>query len=196
MSASALRQAAAEREPLGARGALKRPHVLKLRTVYALALGVWLVTRWLVLVHQGAWPWMNAFVGAGARGVGGGDWDETVRPPCPAVLGVPLVLAGASEQQAVAALYIMASLVQFAAFVVLVRALFPARLKEQTLGLLVFLLVPYNHSIHHYRDVPVVLASSAVFLLCAQWLTWSASTQMRRVALVFAAMLLGVWSRT
>ena len=88
------------------------------------------------------------------------------------MLGVPLVLAGASEQQAVAALYVLASLVQFGAFVVLVRALFPGRLTEQSLALLVFLLVPFNHSIHHYRDVPVVLASSAVFLLSAQWLRW------------------------
>jgi hypothetical protein len=33
----------------------QRPH-LGLRTIYASALGVWLATRWLVLVHQGAWP--------------------------------------------------------------------------------------------------------------------------------------------
>ena len=67
---------------------------------------VWLVTRWLVLVHQGAWPWMNAFVVAAARGMVVGDWNEAVRPQLPAVLGVPLVLAGASEQQTVAALYV------------------------------------------------------------------------------------------
>ena len=76
---------------------------LRLRTVYALALGVWLVTRWLVLVHMGAWPWMNAFVVAAARGIIVGDWEEAVRPQLPAVLGIPLVLTGANEQQAVAA---------------------------------------------------------------------------------------------
>jgi hypothetical protein len=165
--------------------------------VYALALGVWLVTRWLVLVHQGAWPWMNAFVVAAARGIVVGDWNEAVRPQLPAVLGVPLVLAGASEQQAVAALYVLASLIQFGAFVALVRALFPGRLLEQTVALLLFLLVPFNHSIHHYRDVPVVLASSAVFLLAAQWLRWWAGDRgPRTIVWILAAMLLGVWSRT
>jgi len=169
---------------------------VNLPTVYALALVVWLVTRWLVLVHQGAWPWMNAFVVAAARGIVVGDWNEAVRPQLPAVLGVPLVLAGASEQQTVAALYVLASLVQFGAFVVLIRALFPVRRPEQTLALLVFLLVPYNHSIHHYRDVPVVLASSAVFLLSAYWLRWSRGERgPRAVGWIFAAMLLGIWSR-
>jgi hypothetical protein len=49
-------------------------------------------------------------------------------------------------------------------------------MQEQTLALLVFLVIPFNHSIHHYRDMPVVLASSAIFLLgadvlrkCAGW---------------------------
>ena len=169
---------------------------LNLGTVYALALVIWLVTRWLVLVHQGAWPWMNAFVVAAARGIVVGDWNEAVRPQLPAVLGVPLVLAGASEQQTVAALYVLASLVQFGAFVVLVRALFPGRLTEQSLALLVFLLVPFNHSIHHYRDVPVVLASSAVFLLSAQWLRWWSGERGPRTWLwILGATLLGVWSR-
>jgi hypothetical protein len=112
------------------------------------------------------------------------------------VLGVPLVLAGASEQQAVAALYVLASLVQFGAFVALIRAVFPGRLIEQALALLVFLLVPFNHSIHHYRDVPVVLASSAVFLLSAYWLRWWRGERGLRTGVwIFAAMLLGVWSR-
>jgi hypothetical protein len=53
--------------------------------------------------------------------------------------------------------------------------LFPERLVEQTLALGLFLVVPFNHSIHHYRDVPVVLASSAVFLLAAHWLRFSPS---------------------
>ena len=171
MTTDVLRQAAGESDLSSDRIGSKAGR-LNLGTVYALALVVWLVTRWLVLVHQGAWPWMNAFVVAAARGIVVGDWNEAVRPQLPAVLGVPLVLAGASEQQTVAALYVLASLVQFGAFVVLVRALFPGRLTEQSLALLVFLLVPYNHSIHHYRDVPVVLASSAVFLLSAYWLRW------------------------
>src|SRR5207245_6310752 len=129
----------------------------------------WLLTRLLVLVHQGAWPWMNAFVVAAARGMVVGDWNDAVRPQLPAVLGVPLVLAGASEQQTVAALYLLASVVQLGAFVILVRAVFPDRMREQTLALLVFLLVPYDHSIHHYRDVPVILASAAAFLLSAHF---------------------------
>jgi hypothetical protein len=142
-----------------------------LRNVYVGALAFWLVTRWLVLVHQGAWPWMNAFVVAAARGIVVGDWNEAVRPQLPAVLGVPLALAGATEQQMVAALYLIASLAQFGAFLVLLRTVFPARLEEQTIGLLVFLVVPFNHSIHHYRDMPVVLASAAVFLLSADFIT-------------------------
>ena len=34
--------------------------------IYAGALAFWLLTRMLVLLHQGAWPWMNAFVVAAA----------------------------------------------------------------------------------------------------------------------------------
>jgi hypothetical protein len=182
---------------------LPRP---RLGTVYVCALVVWMLTRVLVLVHQGAWPWMNAFVVAAARGILVGDWNEAVRPQLPAMLGVPLVLLGASEQQAVVMLYLLASLVQFTAFVVLVRALFPARHTEQVLALLLFLLVPFNHSIHHYRDVPVVLASSAVFLLGAHWVTHSPQPSplpsprgrggVLALAWLFGAMLLGVWSRT
>ena len=165
--------------------------------VYLAALAVWLVTRWLVLVHQGAWPWMNAFVVAAARGISVGDWNEAVRPQLPAMLGVPLVLAGAGEQLTVATLYVLASLVQFGAFVVLARALYPERVLEQTLALLLFLLVPFNHSIHHYRDVPVVLACSGVFLLAAHWVTFAPqSGRWKSAAWVLAAMLLGVWSRT
>ena len=37
--------------------------------VYTAAALFWLVTRLLVLVHQGAWPWMNAFVVEAARGI-------------------------------------------------------------------------------------------------------------------------------
>jgi hypothetical protein len=196
MTSSVLRPATGESDLGGSRATEAKTRRLNLATVYALALVVWLVTRWLVLVHQGAWPWMNAFVVAAARGIVVGDWNQAVRPQLPAVLGVPLVLAGASEQQTVAALYVLASLVQFGAFVVLVRALFPERLTEQSIALLVFLLVPYNHSIHHYRDVPVVLASSAVFLLSAQWLKWWAGERGWRIVVwIFAAMLLGVWSR-
>lgn len=180
----------------------KRWRRLTLAQVYLAALAFWLATRWLVLVHQGAWPWMNAFVVAAARGIVVGDWNEAVRPQLPAVLGVPLVLAGATEQQTVAGLYVIASLVQFGAFLLLVRALFPHRLTEQSLALLIFLLVPYNHSIHHYRDVPVVLSSSAVFLLSAHFLRSFAPDQranpaqgVRSALWVFGAMLVGVWSR-
>lgn len=179
------------------RPALEARHV-DVRPLYAGALLVWLATRWLVLVHQGAWPWMNAFVVAAARGMVVGDWNEAVRPQLPAVLGVPLVLAGASEQQTVAVLYVLASLVQFVAFVLLVRAIFPARSLEQGLALLVFLVLPYNHSIHHYRDVPVVLASSAVFLLGAYWVRAARGQagDWRAWLWVLGAMVLGVWSRT
>ncbi|HEX8968369.1 MAG TPA: hypothetical protein VF937_10835 [Chloroflexota bacterium] len=171
---------------------------VRLPGIYAVSLAFWLVTRWLVLVHQGAWPWMNAFVVAAARGIVVGDWNDAVRPQLPAVLGVPLVLVGASEQQVVAALYVLASVVQFAAFIVLLRAVFPGRLEEQTLGLLVFLLVPFNHSIHHYRDMPVVLASAAIFLLSADFVHACRSAprmSLGRAAGLCAVMLLGVWSR-
>jgi hypothetical protein len=139
-------------------------------TIYAAALIFWVLTRLLVLVHQGAWPWMNSFVVDAARGIVVGEWNDAVRPQLPAVIDVPLVLVGATEQQMVAALYMLASLVQFGAFLVLIRALFPDRMQEQTLALLVFLLVPFNHSIHHYRDMPVLLASAAIFLLAADFL--------------------------
>src|SRR5437870_1834482 len=180
---------------------------LTLGRVYTLGLLFWLATRWLVLVHQGAWPWMNAFVVAAARGIVVGDWNEAVRPQLPDLLGVPLVLIGAGEQQAIAILYLLASLVQFGAFIVLIRALFPRRLSEQTLAMLIFLLVPYDHSIHHYRDIPVVLASSAIFLLSAHFVTVLARPQPdnksagplrgRKLYLpwLFGAMLLGIWSR-
>jgi hypothetical protein len=168
-----------------------------LPAVYTATLAAWLLTRLLVLVHQGAWPWMNAFVVAAAKGMVVGDWNDAVRPQLPAVLGVPLVLAGATEQQTVAALYLVASLIQFAAFIILVRALFPGRLEEQTLALLIFLLVPFNHSIHHYRDMPVILASSAVFLLSAHFVTATRNSERgtRNGLWVLSAMLIGVFSR-
>ena len=154
-----------------------------------------MLTRCLVLVHQGAWPWMNAFVVAAARGIVVGDWNEAVRPVLPAMLGVPLVLAGATEQQAVAGLYLLASLVQLGCLVVLIRTLWPAAPREQTLALLLFLLVPYNHSIHHYRDVPVIFANCALYLLAAAWLRASASKWRGSMALSLGAIVLGVWSR-
>lgn len=176
-------------------------------TLYAIGLIGWLVTRLLVLVHQGAWPWMNAFVVAAARGIVVGEWSEAVRPQLPAMLGVPLVLAGFSEQQTVAALYVLASLVQYGAFVVLARALYPGELEAQAAALLVFLLLPFDHSIHHYRDVPVVLASSSVFLLAARFVVIMrchvTATSCTRFGLatrdwltIVGASLLGVWSRT
>jgi hypothetical protein len=168
--------------------------------VYAAALAFWMVTRILVLIHQGAWPWMNSFVVDAARGILVGDWNEAVRPQLPAVLGVPVVLAGASEQQTIAALYLLASLVQFVAFVVVIRAIFPERLQEQTIGLLVFVLIPFNHSIHHYRDVPVVLASAAIFLMSADIVRRFRGSDPQRFTVVqgcalVGLMLLGIWSR-
>jgi hypothetical protein len=182
------------------------------RAIYGAALAFWVVTRLLVLIHQGAWPWMNAFVVAAARGIVVGDWNDAVRPQLPAVLGVPLALAGASGPQIVAVLYMLASLVQFGAFIVLLRTVFPQRLDEQTLALLVFLLIPFNHSIHHYRDMPVVLASAAMFLLSAHFvraLPHQASrgasrerhadvtkwARVREFVGIAAVMLLGIWSR-
>jgi hypothetical protein len=164
-------------------------------SLYSGALAFWMLTRCIVLVHQGAWPWMNAFVVAAARGIVVGDWNEAVRPVLPAMLGVPLVLAGATEQQAVAGLYLVASLVQLGCFVVLIRTLYPAQLREQTLALLLFVLVPYNHSIHHYRDVPVVFAQCAVYLLCAAWLRAARGPSWTVSPLALGAIVLGVWSR-
>jgi hypothetical protein len=168
--------------------------------IYAAALAFWMATRVLVLVHQGAWPWMNSFVVDAAHGILVGDWNDAVRPQLPAVLGVPVVLTGANEQQTVAVLYLLASLVQFGAFLVVLRAIFPDRLQEQSIGLLVFLLVPFNHSIHHYRDMPVVLASSAIFLLSADIVRRFRGSDPQRFTLrqglaLVGLMLLGVWSR-
>jgi len=182
-----------------------RPTTVRPSTVYAAALAGWVVTRILVLAHQGAWPWMNSFVVDAARGIIVGDWLDAVRPQLPAVLGVPLALLGLSDLQMVAALYLIASLVQFGAFVVMLRAAFPERLQEQTIGLLVFLVLPFNHSIHHYRDTPVLLASAAIFLMCADVVrtftgqrtsvsgSWSVS--LKRGLLLIGLMVLGIWSR-
>jgi len=177
-----------------------RPATVNPAKIYAAALAFWMVTRLLVLIHQGAWPWMNSFVVDAAHGILVGDWNEAVRPQLPAVLGVPVVLTGASEQQTIAVLYLLASLVQFSAFVVLLRAIFPDRLQEQALGLLVFVLIPFNHSIHHYRDIPVVLASSAIFLLCADIVRRFRTSEPQRITLqqalvLVGLMLLGIWSR-
>jgi hypothetical protein len=168
---------------------------LGLGGVYSGAVVFWMLTRCLVLVHQGAWPWMNAFVVAAARGIVVGDWNEAVRPVLPAMLGVPLVLAGATEQQAVAGLYLLASLVQVGCFVVLIRGLCPGALREQSLALLLFLLVPFDHSIHHYRDVPVVFANCAIYLLAAAWVRSAANDWRGSTALALGAIVLGVWSR-
>ncbi|MBV9578693.1 MAG: hypothetical protein JO057_08900 [Chloroflexi bacterium] len=168
--------------------------------IYAAALAFWMATRVLVLAHQGAWPWMNSFVVDAARGILVGDWNDAVRPQLPAVLGVPIVLAGANEQQTVAVLYLLASLVQFVAFVVALRAIFPDRLQEQSIGLLVFVLIPFNHSIHHYRDMPVVLASAAIFLLSADIVRRFRTSGPQRITVrdglvLIGLMLLGIWSR-
>ncbi len=174
-------------------------------TIYAAALAFWMVTRILVLAHQGGWPWMNSFVVDASRGIIVGDWLDAVRPQLPAVLGVPLALLGLSDLQMVAAMYLIASLAQFGAFLVMLRATFPDRLQEQTVALLVFLLLPFNHSIHHYRDTPVLLASAAIFLLCADvvrtftgqraMLPGSGSAIVRRGLLLIGLMVLGICSR-
>ena len=178
---------------------------LRPSTVYAAALVGWVLTRILMLAHQGAWPWMNSFVVDASRGIIIGDWLDAVRPQLPAVLGVPLALLGLSDLQMVAALYVIASLAQFGAFLVMLRATFPDRLQEQAIALLVFLVLPFNHSIHHYRDTPVLLASAAIFLMCADVVrtftgqrgmvrgSWSASV--KRGLLLIGLMVLGICSR-
>jgi hypothetical protein len=75
MTASVLRQALDSWVPVDAEHNARESRALNLSTVYGAGLVVWLVTRWLVLVHQGAWPWMNAFVVAAARGMVVGDWN-------------------------------------------------------------------------------------------------------------------------
>lgn len=179
---------------------LRRTRLDSLRRVYVAALVIWLVTRVLVLIHQGAWPWMNAFVVESAEGFLSGDWSGAIRPPLPALLALPLVGAGANQLQAVAGLYLIASTIQFGAYLLVIRELWPARWREQVLALLLFLIIPLNHSIHHYRDVPVVLASSATFLLSAYWLRVlrgrSHVPSWVGVLWVAGATILGVWSRT
>src|SRR5258708_10049212 len=129
---------------------------ITLPRIYTLGLVFWLATRWLVLVHQGAWPWMTSFVVAAARGIVVGEWNDAVRPQLPDLLGVPLGLLGAGEQQAIAILYVLASLVPFGAFVALIRPLFPRHASEHTLSRLIYLLVPCAHSPHPYRYIPPV----------------------------------------
>lgn len=192
--------AASARVPTAA-GAVGPTQVVAMGRLFtAGAFVFWMLTRCLMLVHQGAWPWMNAFVFWAAQGLVKGDWNQAVRPPLPAILGIPLVVAGGSEGQVIAVLYLLASAVQFAAFLVVVRLLFRRRLLEQTLAVGVFLLLPLNHSIHHYRDLPVVLGSAGVFLLAAHWLWATRSDQARvwrlgSVAWVVGASVLGIWSR-
>src|SRR5207253_2313899 len=43
--------------------------------------------------------------------------------------------------------------------------------------------VPFNHSIHHYRDMPVVLASAAIFLLAADFVSRAAAVSRASPAL-------------
>jgi hypothetical protein len=146
-----------------------RPEI-SFRNLYLTAFALWLASRVFVLLHQGNWPWMNFFVVETARGMLDGNWDEAFRPALPSLLAMPFVALGASDLFTVGFLYLAVSLVQFWAFTVLVRRLFPDRVLEQGLALVIFLLVPMNHSIHHWRNMPVVLASSAVFLLGAHFI--------------------------
>lgn len=174
------------------------------RTVYLAAAGAWFITRLFVALYQGQWPWMNAFVVQTATNMLGGQLDDAVRPPLPSVLAIPLIVAGLDEQATVTTLYVIVSMIQFGAFLLFTRALFPDRMREQTLALLLFLVVPYNHSIHHWRNVPVVLASSGTFLVLAHWLrahhrgltstrdVWSP----RSVGWIVGSVAMGVASRT
>jgi hypothetical protein len=182
-----------------------RPRVLSplgtARWAYVGSFVLWMMTRCLMLVHQGGWPWMNAFVVWAAEHFLNGDFNEVQRPPLPALLAMPLLAHGESMGQIIAVLYLLASALQFGAFALVVALAFPGRLREQTLALLLFLVTPLNHSIHHYRDSPVVFGSIAVFLLSAHWL-WVERDPQRRSLLpgsivwVLVASLIGVWSRT
>jgi hypothetical protein len=170
--------------------------------VYLGALLFWLFTRGLVLAHQGSEPWMNAFVVASAHDMLAGNWTEAfVRPPLPAFIVVPMVSVGIDERGTVAVLYILASLFQFGAFALLASQLFPGGRREQVLMLLFFLLLPFNHSIHHYRNSPAVLSSGAIFALSAHWL-WSQRSSSagvwswRSVGWAAIAIGIGVWTRT
>jgi uncharacterized membrane protein len=172
----------------------------RLRWTYLGAFAAWMVTRCLVLVHQGGWAWMNAFVVWAAEHFLAGDFNEVQRPPLPALLAMPLLAMGATMQQIVAVLYLLASALQFAAFALVVLLTLPHRRREQTLALLVFLVLPLNHSIHHYRDTPVIFGSIAVLLLAAHWL-WVERDPDRRVwrpisiVWALAAGTVGAWSR-
>lgn len=173
----------------------------RLRWLYLLALVGWLVTRLFVIVHQGAWPWMNAWVVDTAEAMLAGSWTEAVRPPLPALLATPLLRAGADEATTILVLYLLASLVQFGAFALFTRQAFWGRHLEQGLSLLLFLLIPINHSIHHWRNIPVVLASSGTFLLAAHWLwtlrqgTDSRAWSLRPAGWALGALAVGILSR-
>jgi hypothetical protein len=169
--------------------------------IYLGAFVLWMLTRCLVLAHQGGAAWMNAFVVWEAEHFLQGDFVEVQRPPLPALLALPLVALGADMQLIVAVLYLLASALQFGAFALVVALAFEGRAREQTLALLIFLILPLNHSIHHYRDTPVVFASAAVLLLAAHWL-WVERRPARdawaplSVAWALIACLVGIGSRT
>lgn len=160
----------------------------------------WLLTRIAVLAHQGREPWMNAQVLGAARSLAEGSPAGLERPPLPALIALPLVAAGLGEQAAVAVLYLVASLVQLAALIALLRQVFPGRPLEQGVSLTVFLLLPVNHSIHHYRNVPVLLANAVVLTIAAHWVRLSRLREVGRrlssAAWLVVATVLGVLSRT
>lgn len=171
------------------------------RDLYLLAGLAWMLTRLFVLLHQGSWPWMNFFVVETAQGMLAGSWDEAVRPPLPSLLALPLLLAGAGDLATILTLYLLGSLLEFCAFLLFLRHLFPGRMLEQGLALTLLLVLPMSHSIHHWRNVPVILATSGTLLIAAHWLRahrtgladiWSP----RSVGWALGAVLLGAWSRT
>ncbi len=167
---------------------------------YAAAFVLWALTRWAVLAYQGDWLWMNSFVVDTARDIMAGRWREVVRPPLPSVFAIPLLQMGASDHLAVALVYFVASMLEFAAFALVVRLLFRDRPREQLVSLLLFLILPMNHSIHTWRNIPTVIQAGAVFLLSAHWL-WSrraGASPWTPASVVWAggAIALGLWSRT
>ncbi|MBI4494295.1 MAG: hypothetical protein HY690_16030 [Chloroflexi bacterium] len=137
-----------------------------------------------------------------ARRILVGDWSEAFkRPPLPVVLTAPFLLLDENPQEVVNVVYLLASLFQFAAYALLIRLAFATQPRWQVFGLLLFLLLPINHSIHHYRNIPTVLGSSAGFLLAAHWLWIAASNRsqvwtVRSVLWVLGALALGAGSRT
>ncbi len=139
--------------------------------VYAVTFAVWLIERAAVLHSQGPWPWINARVIGHSREMLLGDWARVFEtPPLPSLVSLPFVTLGLSEGQAIGGLYFVSSIVQFGAFLLLARQLFPHSGRAQLLALALFLIFPIDHAIHHYRNIATVLASAGIFVVAAHWL--------------------------